>query len=101
MGLRPLSPPTPALRVNPDLPPQLDAIITRALEKNPELRYQSAADLRSDLERVRRDLTSDRHEVRAGETARTPRRGGAIVASAMAAVLLIALGAWWLSQRSP
>jgi serine/threonine protein kinase/tetratricopeptide (TPR) repeat protein len=47
---------TPAMpaRLNPILPPQLDAIIQKALEKDPKLRYQSAADLRADLERLRR-----------------------------------------------
>ncbi|MGE5325975.1 MAG: protein kinase domain-containing protein [Deltaproteobacteria bacterium] len=52
--------PAPPTQWNPDLPPRLEEIIGRLLEKDRELRYQSAADLRSDLKRVRRDTTSGR-----------------------------------------
>jgi eukaryotic-like serine/threonine-protein kinase len=45
-------------RLNPDLPPGLDAIISKALEKDRELRYRSAADLRTDLKRLKRDTDS-------------------------------------------
>ena len=50
--------PRPRARHNPTLPPELDRIIGKALEKDPELRYQTAAELRSDLRRLRRDLDS-------------------------------------------
>jgi len=49
---------TPAIRLNPDLPFSLDQIISKALEKDRNLRYQSAAELRTDLQRVRRDSDS-------------------------------------------
>lgn len=52
--------PTPPKQHNAVLPTQLDTIITKALEKDRELRYQTAAELRSDLKRLRRDLDSAR-----------------------------------------
>jgi len=52
--------PVPAVRLNPDVPAELDRVIQKALEKDKNLRYQSAADLRSDLARLKRELDSGR-----------------------------------------
>ncbi|HUI75571.1 MAG TPA: protein kinase [Candidatus Acidoferrum sp.] len=53
-------PPLPAARLNPAVPPQLDLIIAKALEKERGLRYQTASDLRADLQRLKRDTDSER-----------------------------------------
>jgi serine/threonine protein kinase/Tfp pilus assembly protein PilF len=58
--------PTSPARVNPEVPPKLDEVIDRCLEKDRELRYHSAADIRADLKRLQRDIDSGR--------ARTPGR---------------------------
>jgi serine/threonine protein kinase/Tfp pilus assembly protein PilF len=55
--------PSPPLRLNPDLPPKLEDIISRALEKDRNLRYQHAADLRAELQRLKRDTDSSRSTV--------------------------------------
>jgi serine/threonine protein kinase len=55
--------PVPAVRLNPDVPPKLDDVINKALEKDRELRYQHAADIRADLKRLKRE-TESRHDVR-------------------------------------
>jgi eukaryotic-like serine/threonine-protein kinase len=64
--------PAPPLRLNPDLPPRLEDIIHRALEKDRELRYQHGSDMRSELLRLKRDTDSSRHVSRpSGELATT------------------------------
>jgi serine/threonine protein kinase/TolB-like protein/tetratricopeptide (TPR) repeat protein len=55
--------PTAAVRLNPDLPPRLEDIISKALEKDRNLRYQVASDMRADLQRLKRDTDSSRGAV--------------------------------------
>jgi serine/threonine protein kinase len=54
-------PPIPPLRLNPDLPPRLVDIIEKCLEKDRELRYQHASDIRTDLQRLKRETESQQH----------------------------------------
>src|SRR5207248_240404 len=58
--------PVPPVRLNPDLPPKLEDIINRALEKDRELRYQHASEMKAEFLRLRRDSESGRSAVLAG-----------------------------------
>jgi eukaryotic-like serine/threonine-protein kinase len=60
--------PTSPVRLNPEVAPKLEEIINKALEKDRDLRYQSASEMRTDLKRLRRDTTSGRHTVAADAT---------------------------------
>ncbi len=66
--------PTPASALNAHVAPELDRIIAKALEKDRALRYQTAADLRADLQRMRRDSSSRRASVGAAPERRGERR---------------------------
>jgi len=92
--------PVSAVRINPEVPLQLDGIITKALEKDRDLRYQSAGDVRTDLRRVKRDSESGRIAATLSSGKKVPatrRIAGAIIAS----LLLVAVGisTWWLARR--
>jgi tetratricopeptide (TPR) repeat protein len=97
--------PTPAVRLNPDLPPELERTIDKALEKERSLRYQSAAEMRADLERLRRDSQSQS----AATTAKTRTVGAKqakrwlLPAWALLAVAAIAAGVYGYarSTRAP
>lgn len=56
--------PVPPIRLNPDLPPDLERIINKCLEKDRNLRYQHASDIRADLQRLKRDTDSSRTGLR-------------------------------------
>ncbi len=95
-----LEKPTPPVsRTNPAVSPKLEEIIAKALEKDVELRFQTAAELRSDLKRLKRDIESSRitlaHKTVYAETATKPsRRGAALLLSAsvaIAAILIVAV----------
>ncbi len=91
--------PTPAVRLNPDVPAELERIINKALEKDRNLRYQHAAEIRTDLQRLKRDTESGKiaaMAVEAGARTHSHRMLWRLVASG-AAVLIV--GAAFLAWR--
>src|SRR3984885_10930108 len=68
--------PAPATQLNHSLPPKLEEIIGKALEKDRDLRYQSAADLRGDLRRLKRDVESGRKSAKTASSLRPVQESG-------------------------
>jgi eukaryotic-like serine/threonine-protein kinase len=95
--------PTPALRLNPALPAEFDRVLEKSLEKDRELRYQSAAELRADLKRIQRALDSARAAAVDTQSQVRPRSPSRIVfAGAAVLALLVAIGAIaWYEKHSP
>ena len=90
--------PTSAVRLNPDLPVDLERIINKALEKDRNLRYQSAADIRTDLQRLKRDTESTRKVATQAlpDTTLKRRKLWVVLAACIAAIGLAAVGTWYL-----
>jgi hypothetical protein len=110
--------PAPPIQSNPELPPQMEIILNKALEKDRELRCQSAAELRADLKRLKRDTDSKRTSVvaaavrtsepapperRQPESAAAPRRRGRVAAWAVAGLLILAaaFAGGYMAERRP
>jgi serine/threonine protein kinase len=122
--------PVGPVRLNPDLPPKLEDIIIRALEKDRNLRYQHASDIRAELQRLKRDTDSGRSGAAASSSGQTAAGTGlsktssgrpgadsavnheavtaaplkvpwkSILSAATVLVLLAAGGLYWRSHRS-
>ncbi len=96
--------PMAPVRLNPDLPPELERVINKALEKDRKLRYQTASDLRADLQRLKRDTDSGRSAATdAGlrtreQTSRLPRSKVLLTGAVVGALLLAPLA--YLYMRS-
>jgi len=97
--------PTPAVRMNPESPAELERIIDKTLEKDRELRYQHASELRADLKRLKRETESTGiHPT--SVTNRAPeaslRWGKALAAAIAIAIVLIGGGGWyWWTHKVP
>ena len=92
--------PVSPLRLNPQSPPELERIILKSLEKDPRLRYQNASDLRSDLQRLRRDTESGKTAAPSAAVPRPRMRRRRLFLTAAAAVVLVMLCLWlWRSLR--
>jgi len=106
--------PTPPPQLNPALPPDLNRIIGRALEKDRELRYQTASEIRAELKRLKRDLDSSRNA--AAQSSVSAKEAAVVVAPAKAsarkadsirsmgliagAALVLGAGAGWFVRGS-
>jgi serine/threonine protein kinase/tetratricopeptide (TPR) repeat protein len=90
--------PTSAVRLNPDLPPKLEEIINKTLEKDRNLRYQHASEIRTDLQRLKRDTESTRIAATQASPDKTLKRGKlwVVLSACIIAIGLAAGGASYL-----
>jgi serine/threonine protein kinase len=101
-------PPTAPVRINPELPAQLEGVINKCLEKDRGLRYQTASDLRADLQRFKRDTQSAKIAAVSGTTSvathpakstRWPLLLGAIAVLVLAAAAAGYFAGWFSSTQ--
>jgi eukaryotic-like serine/threonine-protein kinase len=96
--------PTPPMQLNPEIPSMLQEIIQKCLEKDPDMRYQSASEIRTDLRRLKRQTDPGRSSGTSVSESLPPhgsRLKLAVLAAGLAMVLLLAMGlAWWLRHDS-
>ncbi len=99
-----------ALDLNPSLPAEIQSLIQKLLEKSPELRCQTASELRADLKRIVRNSSSSRIPIAQAPTSvvrpviepqATPRPGWSQWASALAVLVATGAGIYWFTHRKP
>jgi serine/threonine protein kinase len=90
--------PTSAVRLNPDLPLELERIINKSLEKDRNLRYQHASDIRTDLQRLKRDTESSKvvGVVASGDRQLRSKKLWIVLAACLAVIGLIVVGGLYL-----
>ena len=95
--------PVAPVRLNPDVPRKLDEIINKAIEKDRKLRYQTAADIRADLQRLKRDSVSGRTGAAVAESAPKPAARPLpwkAIAATAAVIALTAVGWLFFSRKA-
>jgi eukaryotic-like serine/threonine-protein kinase len=94
--------PVPPVRLNPDLPPKLEEIINKCLEKDRNLRYQHASEIRTDLQRLKRDTESARTPAASrAEAGAHLRMRWQVMLSVALAVAALAVGGYFYLHRPP
>ncbi len=97
-------PPISPLKLNPQIPPKLEEIINKSLEKDRTLRYQTAADLRTDLARLKRDTDTSRAAVAPPAAEAGPQqwwqRKSAIGIAAILLVVVVSAAGWFYKSRA-
>src|SRR5215469_288922 len=94
--------PTPLMRVNPNLPLELEHIVAKALEKDRKLRYQHASDIRSDLQRLKRDSeTAKLMVVSKGEVSGAKGKYWKAIVPTGALILTLAVASYFYFHRTP
>src|SRR3954447_3378114 len=101
--------PAPPCRLHPDLPSGLEHVIAKCLEKDRDLRYQSAADARADLQRIKRDIDSglpsrsgrELSQPQAIKQSRLPPRTFAIGITSLAVLIAASAAGYWFYFREP
>jgi tetratricopeptide (TPR) repeat protein len=94
--------PVPPVRLNPDVPLEIERIIAKCLEKDRDLRYQNAADVRTDLRRMKRDTDSrsDRTSLQ-GETKIDASKRWKVIVLVAAAILALFVEGYFYFQGAP
>jgi len=94
--------PVAPARLNPDVPVELERVINKALEKDRNLRCQSAAEMRADLQRLKRDTESGKTAATPASLDQTLKHGKlwVVLASCIAVIGLAAVGTWYLRSAT-